>query len=116
MHARCLMKCLKEKLIFPSNFYRIASSLDLCPKLIGTDHPVSVSIDFCLREGCRIASSLDLCPKLIGTDHPVIESVYFCLQEGCRITSSLYLFPKLIGIDHPVSGSGLHHPWTYVLK
>ena len=52
----------------------ITSSLDLFPKVIGTDHPVIESIDFCLRESGRIALSLDLYTKVIEIDHPVIGS------------------------------------------
>ena len=42
---------------------RIASSLDLSPKVIGSDYPVIVSGDFGCRECGRIASSLDLVLK-----------------------------------------------------
>ena len=73
---------------------RIESYLDLCPKVIGIDHPIIGSIDVCLRVADRIASSLDLFPKVKGIDHLVIGSANFCLREVV----------------------GLHHPWTYVLK
>ena len=44
---------------------RIASSLDISPKVIGSDYPVIVSGDFGCRECGRIVSSLDLSPKVI---------------------------------------------------
>ena len=49
----------------PRECGRIASSLDLSPKVIGGDYPVIVSGDFGLRECGRILSSLDLSPKVI---------------------------------------------------
>ena len=42
---------------------RIASSLDVSPKVIGSDYPVIVSSDFSRRECGRIASSLDIVLK-----------------------------------------------------
>ena len=42
---------------------RIASSLDLSPKVIGSDYPIIVSSDFDRRECGRIASSLDIVLK-----------------------------------------------------
>ena len=47
----------------PRECGRIASSLDLSPKVIGSDYPVIVSGDFSPQECARIASSLDLSPK-----------------------------------------------------
>ena len=44
---------------------RIASSLDLCPKLIGTDHSIIESVDFCLHDLVGIVSSPDISPKVI---------------------------------------------------
>ena len=48
--------------------------MDLCPKVIGIDHPIIGSTEFCLRVVDRIASSLDLCLKAIRVDHLVIGS------------------------------------------
>ena len=44
---------------------RIASSLDLSPKVIGSDYPSIVSGDFGLQECGRIVSYMDLSPKVI---------------------------------------------------
>ena len=65
--------------------------------MIGVDHPLIGSSDFCLSDVDRIVSSLDLCPKVKGIDHLVIGSCV--LQVTLLLLMILLIERSSVAVD-----------------